>query len=68
MEHEPLAVGTKGSVRMNLVWISRHTFEMTNLGKLTGHQRPRVLSDAEEAAITLGLQRLVLELNKASCV
>jgi hypothetical protein len=69
MQNDPLAVSSKvPTVRMNLVWVSRHTFEMTNKGKLTGHQQPRTLSDAEEAAIILGLQSLVLEWNKASCV
>ncbi len=55
-------------MRMNVVWISRHTFEKTNRDKLMKLQLVRALTDAEEEAVTLGLQRLVLEWNRASCV
>jgi hypothetical protein len=61
-------VSAQGIVRMNIVWVSRRSFETLNYDKLIPMQRQRLLDDAEEEAIVMALQRLVLDWNKASCM
>jgi hypothetical protein len=60
-------VGTPGVVRMNVVWLSRRTFESMNRGKLTGHQAPRVMGDDEDPVVE-ALHSHLLQWNKAGCV
>jgi hypothetical protein len=68
VEREQVAVSAQGIVRMNIVWVSRRSFETLNYDKLIPMQRQRLLDDAEEEAIVMALQRLVLDWNKASCM
>lgn len=62
-----VAVATPGIVRMNVVWMSRRTFEAMNGPKLNGHQAKRVIGPDEDKLI-LALQQHILQWNSGSCL
>ena len=61
-----IATETHGPLRLNVVWLSRKTFEAVNVAKLTPHQQGRVMHSEDE--LVAALQQHVLSWNRRSCL
>lgn len=61
--------GSTESVRLNVVWITRHFFDRASIagGSLSSWQQQRVMSFTTEAAIISAIQQAVLDWNERTC-